>query len=148
MKAVIRQARDEDLPVLLEMSRRFLRESPYALHLQENPEQIEAMLTRLLRDPKAVILLAEDGESAVGMFGFVLSPHPFSDEPMAFELAWWVAPERRQDFTGFLLLRKAEEMAREMKAKKFQVSAPDDRTGMMYEKLGYSKVETQFQRAL
>jgi GNAT superfamily N-acetyltransferase len=84
----------------------------------------------------------------VGLLGFIVFPHYFSRELTAGELMWYVEPEFRQSFTALALLRKAEQMARAMGAKRMQFTAPTVEVGKAYEALGYKQIEVSYQKEL
>ncbi len=107
--------------------------------------RIAASVTFLLENPDAAIFLSGNG-TPTGMIAMLAYDHPFSGERIAFEVVWWVDPEARGD--GLRLLRAAEEWARDQGIKKMQMIAPNERVGVLYQRLGYLPVETSFQRSL
>jgi GNAT superfamily N-acetyltransferase len=144
----LRLATAADEAALVRMGQRFLTESSYKEHLKNNPAQMIHFTRRMLACADARILVAEEDGEAVGMLVFYLFPHFFSGEPMAGEIVWWVEPERRAGSTGLRLLREAERLAREAGSTKMQMIAPNERIGALYEKLGYRRVETTYQKEL
>lgn len=126
------------------MGLRFRRESEYREVLAENADKMMELASQLARS--GCLVVSERGGRVVGMLGYVIFPHFLSGELVAGEVFWWVEPEERGE--GLKLLRAAEERARSYGAKNFQMIAPNDRVGALYERLGYRRVETSFQRPL
>lgn len=145
-KPMIREATEQDIPRIVEMGSRSLREGPYKDLVGDNPERTGKLAFDVLK--KGMILVAElDGE-LVGLLGFIVFPHYFSGELTAGEVMWYVEPEHRKSFTALALLRGAERMARSFGAKYMQFTAPTAEVGKAYEALHYKQVEVSFQKAL
>jgi GNAT superfamily N-acetyltransferase len=145
---VIREATVADVPRLLEMGLRFLRESEYAAHIDGDPAQIEQTMRQLIDLEDRAILVTTRGEDVVGMIGLVAYPHPFSGQRAVVELFWWVDPEHRTGGDGIRLLRAAEAWARKASARHIQMIAPNGDVERLYQRLGYTRVEVAFQRSL
>jgi N-acetylglutamate synthase-like GNAT family acetyltransferase len=145
---MIREATPADIPRIVEMGRRFMAESAYNQHLSENPMQMRALALQIISQPNGSILVSEKDGKLTGMLAFILFPHHFSGELIAGEVIWWVDPEARAGSTGLKLMRRAEEIAVGMGAKKMQMVAPTERIGELYKHLGYREVESTFQRNL
>jgi len=142
----IRQAVPEDVPRLVEMGRRFVRETEYADKVGVSPEHMQKFGTDLLANPAAAILVCDADGELRGMLALLIYPHPFSGESTAVELFWWVEPEHRG--TGRELLQAGEQWARERGAKRMQVIAPNERVAKLYRRKGYGHVEDTYQREL
>lgn len=145
---MIREATLADIPRLVEMGRRFISESSYKNHLGENPEQMKTLAEQIISNPKGRILVSEKDGRLTGMLALIVFPQHFSGELIAGEVFWWVDPEARKGRTGLKLMRKAEEIAVELGAEKMQMVAPTDRIGDLYKHLGYTQVESTYQRNL
>ena len=142
---MIRRATVDDTPRMIEMGQHFVMDTEYARLVSVSPERLADTIASVLSNPDGVVLLSGNGK-ATGMIAMLAYDHPFSGERTAFEIVWWVEPEARGD--GVRLLRAAEDWAREQGAKHMQMVAPNDRVGMLYQRLGYAPVETSFQRSL
>lgn len=145
---MIREATVADIPRLIEMGHRFVSETSYKDHLEENPEQMKILAEQIISNPNGRILVAEKDQKPIGMLALILFPHYLSGELVAGEVFWWVEPEARKGRTGLELMKKAEEIAVSWGAKKMQMVAPSERIGKLYEYLGYSHVESTYQRSL
>lgn len=140
---MIRKADMRDIPRLIEMGLRFIRETGYSKHVEENPEQMRKTLDVLI--PKGLVLVADEN-GVVGMIGFLAYEHPLSGEKVASELFWWVDPEHRGH--GKELMRAAEEAARHAGARKMQMIAPTEGVEVLYRRMGYTRLEAAYQRSL
>lgn len=140
-----RQATVEDVPRLVEMLREFVTSTKYREYVGASPEALTAFLYGLLRNPSAVIFVAERDAVVIGLIGVLGYVHPMSGRTVAGELFWWLNPSERG--AGGWLLRRAEKWARNYGAQSLQMIAPSDnpRVGAMYEALGYQAVETAYQ---
>ncbi len=147
---VIREAKGEDIPRILEMAARFIHETSYREQVAENPEQMAHTLAFAMQRDKGRVLVAEQDGRLSGMLIFLLFPHYVSGEKIAGELVWWVEPEFRYGKAALLLLKEAKKMATELGAVKMQMVAPvtAPKVGQMYAKLGYTAIETSYQMDL
>lgn len=148
---MIREAETTDIPRIIEMGSRSLREGPYKDQIADNPEQATVTALQVIESSEGRILLAEEDGQVIGLVGFVVFPNYFTGEPTGNEIMWWVEPECRKKFpfTAIALFRAAERIARdECGATKMCFTAPTQEVGKMYEMLGYSPVEVAYQKAL
>jgi len=143
----IREAVEADIPRIVEMGSRSLREGPYKDEL-DNPERTAETALKVIREARGKILLAEEQGKVTGLLGFIIYSHFFTGKNTAIELMWYVEPEFRQTWTAIMLLRAAQRIAKDMGALKMQFTAPTEEVGRAYEALGYSKLEVAYQRTL
>ena len=143
---VIRPATMEDVPALVAMGRQFAQTEMYRDVLYENPDQITIVMTNLIDCEAGTILVLESESVLVGMMGILHTPHFLSAEICASEIFWWVTPGHRGD--GVRLLRAAESWAKECGATKLQMVAPNERVGRFYDRMGFKRIETSYQKAL
>lgn len=143
-RVLIRSARKSDIPRVIEMGRRFYRESGYEKHLAENPDQMRCLAEQVMAANG--LLVSECGGELTGMFGYVLFPHFISGELIAGEVFWWMEPESRGE--GLNLLRVAEDKARSAGAKRMQMIAPNKQVARVYERLKYEFVEMAYQKTI
>ena len=136
----IRYAEPADFPRLIDMGCRFLTETSYSRFITPDREAMSKTIEKIR------VGVMEQDERIVGMIGFIVYPHPLSGEMVSGEVMWWVEPEMRGK--GIKLLRWAENEARQAGARLIQMIAPDIRVGSLYRRLGYSEVETTYQRRL
>ena len=143
---VIRPATHEDVPELVAMGKQFVQTAMYRDLLHENSAQISVAMVSLIDHESGTILVLECEGVLVGMMGIICAPHFLSGEIYASEMFWWVTPGKRGD--GVRILRAAELWAKKCGATKFQMVAPTERVGRFYDRMGFTRVETSYQKAL
>lgn len=132
---------------MVAMGQAFIAEV-YSDWIDQNPEQMAALLERLITSgDDSIVLVGEQDGRLTGMVGMVAFAHHISAERVAGEVFWYAAPDARGS-TGIRLLKAAERWARERGAKVFQMIAPTAKVGQIYAALGFSPVETTYQKAL
>lgn len=145
---MIRLATVEDVPVLVHLGMRFLKETPYHVHLAASPTHLEELAQAIIASDDGAIFVAERAGTVVGCLALHVFAHPMSGERTANELVWWVNPESRG--VGALLLTRGEAWAKAMGATCLQMVAPQTapKVAAFYEHLGFTPVETMFQRRI
>lgn len=143
---MIRVATDLDIPRIVEMGSRSLREGPYNDMIDDNPEASALLAINVLKSQNGTILVSEEDGKLVGLLAFFLYPHYFDGKPTGSELMWWVEPEYRKSFTAVALLRAAEAMARKDGAVRMQFTAPTEAVAQAYASLGYRAIEVSYQK--
>ena len=125
---MIREATSADIPVIVEMARRFheAREDRFAF----NPEDTARFAANLIASPVGVVLISERGFIS----GAVMGAPGNAANLTAHELFWWA-----EDRQGLRLLRAFEEWARDMGCADVVVSFPagDGVVGRILERGGY-----------
>lgn len=150
---MIRDANEDDIPALLDMSRRFFEISGYASLIRFDPPSMEETLRGLLADGRGILMVAETGRGVAGMAGGMVYPLYFSRSHMTGqELFWWIDPENRGGGLGPRLLEQMEQSAREKGACSFVMGAlaaqRPERTGAYYRRRGYAPMEHLYTREL
>jgi len=128
------------------MGQRFIAETSYHSLIASDADALAKTMGHLTASDDAVVLVLENGGKIVGMLGAHVFMHPLSGDRIAAELFWWVEPEHRG--AGLTLLRNAEQWAFEKDATAMQMVAPNERIGLVYQALGYDKIEEHYQRTL
>lgn len=139
----IRPAGAADVPAIVAMGQRFLREV-YAGCLEESPPHLQAFAERLVAQEDTALLVATLGGRPVGMIAAYLYEHPFSGDRVCSELVWWVEPEHRGQ--GVRLLRAAEAWGRAKGAHRMHMIAPSEPVATLYERLGYRLLERTYDK--
>lgn len=142
----IRLATPADLDAIVTLGEHFLAESTYRPVLAKNPAQMRALATRLIETDDGDIFVAARDETLLGMFGAFVFAHPISGELVASEVFWYVDPVWRG--VGLRLLYAAQRWARARGAVVLQLIAPTPDVATLYEKLGYIRIETLYQRRI
>ncbi len=142
----VREAKAEDIPVIVAMGREFLKTGPYSDQL-DNPSQAKDIAELVLKNGH--ILVSESDGSVNGMFAFIVFPHYYTGELTAGEMIWYVKPESRAGGVALRLLAEAEKMCRSIGVKRMQLTAPSEEVGKLYKYCGgYKKMEVTYQRVL
>lgn len=144
-QTVIRSATATDVPAIVDMGLRFLRESEYHTRMPANPEAMARTANFLLDSPDRALFVAERGGHLIGMIGLALSMQPLSGEIVAGEWFWYVTPDARGR-TGVRLLRQAETWARSAGAAVLVMVAPNADVERLYASSGYDRFEVTYQR--
>lgn len=146
---MIRAATAEDVPRIVELGSRSLRDGPYAEMLKDTPEQSARIAIYVIESTKGKVLLYEnDDGKVVGLLGFIIFPHYFTGEPTATEIMWYVEPEERSGGGAIKLLWEAEKQAKEIGATRMGFTAPNEEVGSLYQRFGYKKVEVSYMKEL
>lgn len=144
---MIREARTEDRPRLVEMSQHFLDSTPYGKLLRPAPGCIEQVVDLVFEHGKSWV--AEVDGALVGMLGVLVLPHPVTGEDYVDEVAWWVEPAHRMGTVGPRLLRQMEGWAVLQGLHMVKMVAPQDTdVGAFYERSGYLALETTYVKVL
>jgi predicted N-acetyltransferase YhbS len=142
----IRTAQATDIPRIVELGSRSLKDGPYAGIIDDIPAQAAKFAAQVMASGK--ILLGEEDGTIVGMLGFIVADHHFSGQRYAAELAWYVLPEHRKGGIGMKLLWEAEKAAKESGAKDMVFTAPNDEVSALYKRFGYEKLEVTYRKSL
>jgi GNAT superfamily N-acetyltransferase len=143
---VIREAEEADIPALVAMAQRFIRESSYEGKIASNADVLTKLMGNLIGSNEGCIFVSEQGSKVTGMIGAYLYVHPFSGENIAGEAFWWVEPEYRGG--GVKLMLEVEKWARAKGADRLTMIAPSPKVETLYQALGYGKLETHYQKDL
>jgi hypothetical protein len=134
---MIRRATLKDIPALLEMGRKFADRAQLKDHVGYDPHSMAQTFKLLINGGHPVFI----GES--GAIGASQTPHPFNHEHItAQELFWW--SEGRE---GLALLKALEAHCAE-ECDSLQMitleAVEPERTGRLYERLGYAPLEHSY----
>lgn len=144
---MIRDATPADLPVCLEMARKFHAVSGLDDFIPF--DDVSAMNTASkLMDVRGLLVM---GEPPFAMAGVFAAPSYWNTKyKMAAELFWWVEPEHRG--CGGALMDALEVRAREMGATLLDMSCLEKQrpevVGSIYVRRGYTPIERHFYRSL
>jgi GNAT superfamily N-acetyltransferase len=145
----IRLAERRDIPAIVGMGLRFLRETVYAGTITENPDQMGRLAGQLIDgDLDGVLYVAAEGDGKpIGMVGALRFDHPLSGESTVSELFWWCNPERRGS-TGVRLLHALTQWAKDRGAVGLTMIAPTTDVEQIYERRGFQRLETSYLQRL
>jgi hypothetical protein len=136
---VIRKAVSADIPRLVEMGEKFIRETGHPFDRQIATET----MTALVEGDTSVVLVNDD---CTAMLGGLLYRNFFNSETVAQELFWWAKSGGRELLEGFESWA-AENGAGESVMMCLETHAPD-RVSAIYRRRGYEPRERTFARKL
>jgi GNAT superfamily N-acetyltransferase len=141
--AEVRAARMADIPTIVEVGRAMVAESRYR-GMEFAPDKVTAAMEAIVMGPAGAGFIAEhDGQIIGGAFAFLTSPW-FSREPIACDLAVFVAPEHRRNGVAVQLVQAILWWAKQIGVHHVDLSISTgveaEATGRLYEKLGGSFV--------
>lgn len=142
----LRLATAADDHEVLRMALQFLASSTYRDQVTKDAAHLQQLVT-WLRDEQLLLVLEDEAGELVGMLGMAIVPSLMSGEPIAYEAAWWLAPERRGSRWAVRLWERAEAWAEEKGAAAIQMIAPaHSDVGSLYARRGYAPLETTWQK--
>lgn len=146
---IVRRAELADVPAIVAMGLRFAAEE-YRDYLNPDEASLTQLAQNVISGPTSIGFVAQEATDGpvVGMIGLMTYRQPMSGALVATEIVWWMEPEARGAKAAIHLLNKGETWAREQGATKFQMIAPTDHVGHFYERMGFKKLETHYQRIL
>lgn len=138
----IRVATQADIPRILELGELMHAESPRWSRLSFNRVKAEHYLRDLI-DGAGAVFLAEHGGVVVGGIAGVLSSHWSSDDLLADEVAFFMAPAARGNMLAVRLVCTLRAWAEQRGAKWLQAGTSTgldpERTAQLYERLGFTR---------
>lgn len=140
----VRPATAADLDAIVAMGLRFRAQTAYQRTLPENADQLRTLAERLLTTDDSRVFVAEDGGVLVGMIGALVFAHPMSAERLASEVFWW----SESPGVGMRLFYAMHRWAKAQGAVALQMIAPTEQVERIYQRLGFDRVETLYQRRI
>lgn len=111
-----RTATLEDVPDIIDLTKEFFHQTPYAeFEFDFSEAKVRRLAEACIINPKeAVVLMSVDKDTGanVGLIAGRLDTSPFSDEKVAIEVCWYVRPEYRKGKRAFELLDAFEAWAK------------------------------------
>ncbi|AQG98588.1 hypothetical protein A9R05_06880 [Burkholderia sp. KK1] len=147
---MIRNATQEDVPVLVDLGRHMTAESPRYKRLTYAPAKLERLFRTLVDSPDGFVMIAEqDGVPIGGMVGMVVD-HWMAEERMASDLCLYVLPEYRGGMTAVRFVRRYIEFAQARGAADISLgvstgSAQIEKLARFFEMLGLQKAGYLFE---
>jgi GNAT superfamily N-acetyltransferase len=146
---MIRIAVEDDVPRIVEMSRKFYATTSYAEHAPMDDETVAALARQLM---DSVMLVAEEGGKVVGMVGLVVAPFMFNNSiNAAYEVVWWVEPEAQGAGVGKQLLAAVDTACVARGASivvMVTLASSPPQAAALYERAGYAHSETSYTKRL
>ena len=147
---MIRDARIQDVPTIIQLAAEMHAESSYAT-LPYSPSRVKELAASLIHAPLGILVVAEDGHGVFGMMAGQVGGHFFCDVPVATEYALYVKPEKRGGLAGPKLLAQFVAEARKRGASRIVLGDTaniSDKASRLYEKAGFKQFGRLYQRDL
>lgn len=151
---MIREANTLDGLVALSLGEKYIKEAGEYAGLPYDPQHaVTNMMNAVFDDNQLFILSINDKGDAVGMLWAVCAPIlPWTKAKIAIDQIVYVMPEYRGTKHGLALLSAYEKWAESKGAVETRLSIAsgvhEDKTGRLYNKLGYSHLGSQYRRKL
>ena len=146
----VRNATLDDVPAIVEMSRKFYATTTYSGWADFNANTVHALASGLAEHH--VMLVADDGEKLIGMVGLFVAPFMFNGAvTAAYEVVWWVEPDEQGQGAGKALLAAIEPACRAKGCKAIQMvhlSTSPPQAAAIYERVGYRHTESSFTKIM
>lgn len=141
----------DDLPVLMRIGADFYKYNPMRETCELDRDSLAATLEELIA--KHIVLILSVGGKKAGAAGAFIAPLYWNfSQLQALEFFLWIDPIYRGNGTGAALHNALEEEAKERGVKYFHMGALEDsnpeKTGQLYEKAGYHKIESMYMKVL
>ncbi len=146
-KFTIRPCAPADVERVSEMGLKFLDTTQYGRIIRGvTLHSMHAFVELLIEIGRIFVVEGQGG--LVGMIALAPAVNPISGDSEALELAWWMEPKYRGTRSSYYLVLAAEEWATKKGLSCLKMVAPADSTiGGFYERMGYLKVETVYQKS-
>lgn len=137
-------ATHQDLPVLLEMTKKFHQHSPYSDQEYDEPQVTNLINTFLTGDRNERLIIMY---GSVGMLAAMTTPMLFNSAKISTDVMWWVDPPSRGK-AGPELLRAYEYWAKLVGCRYIQTALLEteqsDRIEKLYTRRGYKRLERAY----
>ena len=146
----IRKATIEDIDEGYPMLSEFYTCAFEDMGLPFKPKYAKGITAKLIEEH--IVLVAEGDEGLCGCIGLSIQSYEFNEgEKMLYEMFWYVKPNSPPTI-ALKLIRKAEEIGKELGAKYMCLSSlgnrRDETIGRFYRKLGWKHFETTYIKTL
>lgn len=146
----VRQATQDDVPRIVEMSAKFYETTSYARWAPFNPDTVHDLAANLAENH--VMLVAEEGGQLVGMVGLFVAAFMFNGDIIAaYEVVWWVDPEAQGQGAGKALLGAIEPACAARGCRTVQMvhlASSPPQAAAIYERMDYRHTESSYTKTL
>lgn len=147
---IVRAATDDDIPSIVEMSRKFYATTAYAKWAPMSDAAVANTAHMLIHD--GVMLLAEDDGRTVGMVGLARLPFTFNPAMrIAAEVVWYVTPDAQGAGAGKALLAAIEPACTKLGVDAIQMmtlATSPPQAAALYERMGFEHSESSFTKVI
>ncbi len=143
----IRELREGERPIALELAREFLKQSPYEKLFPPKEDALEKLF--VMTEQWGIVLVADVDGDLVGLIAGVIIEHALTGQMYGEEVVWYVKPEHRSGRVGIRLLEALTEWTTTNGATMLKMLAPaESPVGKLLESRGFARVETAFMKLL
>lgn len=149
---MLKLATKEDIPAIMRMAYAFAEASPYR-HMTIDGDKVTKLINHMVETggTKNILVLAMEGDTAVGLIGALVVEPPFHVGRIANELMWWVDEEYRKSHHSKDLIEAYEYWAKYVaKCDYTQMALLEtdqaEVISKLYKRRGYSAVERAFMK--
>lgn len=146
---MIELATEQDIPTLLRMAKEFIN-AKYKGSITFDEHTTTKSILYLSREQCFFVKRGEDGEP-IGFICGTHAPDLFSATVKAVEIAWWVDAAHRGRGVGRALLEQFERWGEAHGCRFVCVGEPPvepEAAAALYQRRGYSRIETYWEKAL
>ena len=138
---MIREATLADIPMVMELGRRFADDAGVTAQVGWDDESVEALLGHLIESDDGLLLVGENS-----ILGGLIYAHPFNRHCRIFQELFW----RSEGHEGLKLLARAEAIAQARGASRSMMLDIETMPGAarIYERRGYTLTERTFSKDL
>jgi GNAT superfamily N-acetyltransferase len=144
---VIRPMAPDDRSDVLDLTREFLRLSPYEALFPPKPGHLDTLFDLTVTHGR--VFVADDDGTLVGLIAGIVVPHGLTGNLYCEEVLWYVRAAARESGCGLQLLGALTEWATINGATMLKMLAPaESPVGHLLERHGFARVETAFMKLL
>ena len=145
---MIRLATEDDVDDLVEIAKEFYAEQLHKTGITlKNDDELKIDLTSIIGLENSISLVIVEDDIVVGVISGIITNRMFFEGKIAQELVWFVSKVNR--VSGIKLLKEFEKICIEKGCNEIvMVAFNNTHANDIYEKLGYSKLETNYQKRI
>lgn len=147
---MIRKARLEDMPSIVEMGASAYAEAGYEHIAPFCGESMQGMAAQSITD--GVAFVASEAGELKGIVGYVVTPYPLNNAfQAAYEVLLWVSPEHRDTGMGVSLINAAEKECKERGVNSIHLAhmgSNYQKAQKLYELNGYERSEICYTKVM
>lgn len=146
---MIRALLAEDKDQYIDLMRMFITERMGEFGIEFDEAQASAQFDLFFKMPEVVVLVVEEEGYIVGAIAGVIGPMLFCKGLMIQEMVWYVRPLYRGSLTGFKLIRRFEDAAKERGCTSIiMVGMAGDAANDFYPRDGYRLLQNNYYKEL
>jgi GNAT superfamily N-acetyltransferase len=143
----------DDYEDIKRMCLEFMQASPYS-EMYGDLDKIETVISTILNEPKekSIIILGVDNDKVVGMLAGQKTQMIFNHDEVAYELIFWIDPDKRGGRLAFQFMEAFEFWAKKVGCSLVQMALLEtdtaDKVSKLYQRKGYMPRERAFLKVI